>query len=527
VRRRWGVALAVALVILAGLSIAGSLWLDHYMSTGLRARAVEVLEERLQSKVQLAGLDVSLGRHVVVRGEGLVVRHHGREDVPPLVSIDTFEAAVPWSGFFERPPRLAAVSVDGLRITTPPKGNGGGRDRESGGCQSRGEVAEPSGGREPSPFLIDKLVSRRASLTLLPSRPDKRPRVFDIAHVTLSGFALDRPAGFEAALTNPVPRGEIATNGAFGPWNPGEPGATPVRGTYIFAEADMSTIKGITGQLESTGQYQGPLRQILVDGEVQVSDFGLTTSHHRLPLRTTFKACVDGTDGDTYLDGVDARLAETAIEARGKVEGQVGVDGRFIVLDVTIAEGRIDDLLRLAVDDDPPLMTGRVDVNTSFELPPGDAEVVERLNLAGRFTLREARFSEGKVQGKINELSRRGRGDMDEERATPVRSAFGGAFSLDDAVLRLSRFQFAVPGAVVQLQGDYGLKSERIDFAGRVRTEARVSQMTTGFKSLLLKAIDPLFARDGAGAIFPITIGGTRSKPSMKVDVAKALLRKN
>jgi hypothetical protein len=91
----------------------------------------------------------------------------------------------------------------------------------------------------------------------------------------------------------------------------------------------------------------------------------------------------------------------------------------------------------------------------------------------------------------------------------------------------LSDFRFAVPGALVQLRGTYGLKSEKIDFTGRVRTEARVSEMTTGFKSVLLKAIDPLFARDGAGAIFPISIGGTRDKPSMKVDVKKALLRKD
>jgi hypothetical protein len=58
-------------------------------------------------------------------------------------------------------------------------------------------------------------------------------------------------------------------------------------------------------------------------------------------------------------------------------------------------------------------------------------------------------------------------------------------------------------------------------------TDARVSDMTTGVKSVLLKVVDPLFARDGKGAVFPITIGGTRKKPSFSVDVKRALLRKD
>lgn len=45
--------------------------------------------------------------------------------------------------------------------------------------------------------------------------------------------------------------------------------------------------------------------------------------------------------------------------------------------------------------------------------------------------------------------------------------------------------------------------------------------------AILLKAVDPLFARNGSGAVFPVSIGGTRAKPEMKVDVKKALLRRD
>ncbi len=49
------------------------------------------------------------------------------------------------------------------------------------------------------------------------------------------------------------------------------------------------------------------------------------------------------------------------------------------------------------------------------------------------------------------------------------------------------------------------------EFKGRVRTEATASQMTTGWKSMLLRAIDPLLKKDGAGVELPISITGTRN----------------
>lgn len=93
------------------------------------------------------------------------------------------------------------------------------------------------------------------------------------------------------------------------------------------------------------------------------------------------------------------------------------------------------------------------------------------------------------------------------------------------AVLRLPRVRFAVPGALVQLGGFYNLKSEAISFSGQVVTNVRVSQMTTGATSVLLKAVDPVFTRGGHGTIVPITIGGTRTAPSIHVDVRRLLRR--
>jgi hypothetical protein len=44
-------------------------------------------------------------------------------------------------------------------------------------------------------------------------------------------------------------------------------------------------------------------------------------------------------------------------------------------------------------------------------------------------------------------------------------------------------------------------------------------------KRIFLKPIDPLFRRDGAGAVLPIKIGGTRGDPSFKLDIGRVLTR--
>ena len=62
---------------------------------------------------------------------------------------------------------------------------------------------------------------------------------------------------FTATLTNPLPKGQIETTGTFGPWQKGDPGATPLGGDYSFQKADLDTIKGIGGILNSTGIVRG------------------------------------------------------------------------------------------------------------------------------------------------------------------------------------------------------------------------------------------------------------------------------
>ena len=118
---------------------------------------------------------------------------------------------------------------------------------------------------------------------------------------------------------------------------------------------------------------------------------------------------VDGANGDTLLEDVQARLAETPIQARGAVVRAKDVKGRHVSLDVTIDEGRIEDVLRLVADADEPPLPG-VSVQSKVLVPAGDEKVIDRLQLDGRFALAQARFTSYNVQKRITELSRRARG---------------------------------------------------------------------------------------------------------------------
>ena len=77
---------------------------------------------------------------------------------------------------------------------------------------------------------------------------------------------------------------------------------------------------------------------------------------------------------------------------------------------------------------------------------------------------------------------------------------------------------FHIPGAELDLAGTFNLDSEVVDFEGPVRTQAKVSQMVKSrWKRILLKPVDPIFSRDGAGAAFYLRVDGTRDKPDFKV----------
>jgi uncharacterized glyoxalase superfamily protein PhnB len=331
-------------------------------------------------------------------------------------------------------------------------------------------------------------------------------------------------------LTNPRPVGTIHSTGSFGPWLVADPGESPIQGEYQFDHADLSGFKGIAGILSSTGKYQGTLRDLTVDGDTDTPDFRLTHFGNALPLKTHFHARVDATNGDTWLEPVDATLGHSHFTAQGQVvrvlDPNAPTDhptskGHDIALNINVDAARIEDFLRLASHTSTPLLTGALTMKTTLHIPPGHDPVHERLNLKGVFNLDQVRFASTKIQDGITQLSLRGQGLPREIKATDpttVRSTMTGDFQLAGGVITLPALTYAVPGATIQLKGTYGVEGGALDFAGSAKLDATVSQMVGGVLGALLKPADRFFKKDGAGTEIPLHISGTREDPRFGID---------
>lgn len=478
----------------------------------LQDRAVSALSEHFASDVEFTDLQVSLYPKIVIRGEGLVLRFHGRTDVPPLISIKKVSAEIGLWELFRRTHHVRRITLEGLKVTMPP-------------VEPRAPITSHPTLRkkDPQPFrvVVDEIIADDAELDMLVRDPNKPPRSFAIRSLRLQHAGLGQPMIYQATLTNPVPVGEIDSHGQFGPWQRDEPRLTPVAGTYTFTHADLSTIRGLSGILSSKGQFNGLLDRIEVQGETSTPDFSLGLSGHPVPLDTRFHAIVDGTTGNTLLDPVHAKLLNSEVVARGGVFRVPGNRYRRVLLDAVSNHARLEDLLRLALTADKPPLTGDVTFRTRIDIPPGKGAVADRLRLEGEFHISSAQFSQLDIQNKVASLSRRGSGHTAAESSGSVASDFAGKFVLGDGVMTFSNLTFKVPGASVYLDGTYALHDQEIDFQGSLRLQATLSQLTTGRKSALLRHFDKLFEKEGAGTFVPIRITGTVSNPHFALDIKR------
>ena len=125
-----------------------------------------------------------------------------------------------------------------------------------------------------------------------------------------------------------------------------------------------------------------------------------------------------------------------------------------------------------------------------------------------------AHFTDEPIQQKLDAFSKRSQGKIKDTNDSPtndVHSDLQGTFTLSNGLLSFSRLDFTIPGTRVDLTGTYSLDGNQIDFHGTARLDAKLSQMVTGWKSVLLKPVDPFFSKHGAGTEVPVKVTGTKS----------------
>ena len=512
--RRWRWMAGFLLIFVAASMVCVRLVIARAQPI-LRARVIETLSARFKSRVELADLNVWVGDGVHVEGKGL--RIFGTIDpnlweagAQPLLEIGQFRFQTSLRSLFREPMHVDIMYVDGLVVNVPPTN----RRQEIKDLRQRGQKMKIS-------IAVDRFVCANTKLIINPARPSKPPLEFDISDLRLKDIGPGLPLRFDATLVNPKPVGAIHSTGRFGPLNEKSPRESAVAGDYSFTHADLGTLPGIGGILSSTGKYGGTLGRIEVDGQTDTPDFQIAVSGHRVPLHTDFHAIVDGTDGDTYLDPVKATVLHSSFTARGKIVRIKNPHGHDVELEVVLGRARVEDLLKLGVRTDPPVMTGVIAMRTRLSLPAGGEDIGKRLELAGNFHLPAAQFTNDKVQGRIDWLSMHSLGTngvAEGQAEQAVTSDLKGTFTLSQGVLSFSYLHFLVPGTHADMTGKYTLDGDTFAFHGLLRLNAKLSQMTTGWKSILLKPVDPFFHKNGAGAEIPFTISGTREAPRFGLD---------
>jgi hypothetical protein len=528
-RNRWLAWVAgVLFLTLAALAIV-AVFLVRRVEPFLRAQLVATLSQRFSARVELDRFHVSLLHGLDAEGEGLRIwppsQAAGAEPASngdPLIRLDRFRFRAPLHFRGGQPIRIRSVELSGLTLHIPPKWR-----LEHPSPQAADAPPATAAPRWLS-FAVDSVQCSGVELLLETGKPEKLPVAFEIPQLTLTGITPEGAMHFEADLTNPLPRGPVHSTGTFGPWQVSDPGESPVSGDYRLENADLASIKGIAGILTSTGHYQGTLRALVVDGEAGTPDFRLTNFGNSLPLHTRFHARVDGTDGDTWLDSVDATLGHSHFTAQGpivRIAPEPGdalrPGGHDIALSVNVDRARVEDFLFLAGKSPTPLLTGDVTAKAELHIPPGVEPVHRRLRIDGVCHLDRVRFTSAKIQDGLRQLSLRGQGRPDDIKTTDaenIESAMDGKFQVADAVIVLPQLSYNVPGAQIELKGKYGLEGGTLDFAGTAKMQATVSQMVGGWKGFLLKPADRFFKKDGAGTEIAVHLEGTRENPDFGID---------
>ena len=482
--------ISLALVIVIGIS--AFLW--HRYWPFAQQSIIQNLQEAGDSHVTVRSFRTTYFPSPGAVLEG-VVFIHGTKFPAPLITIDRLTIRGSYFGLIGR--RVSNITADGLHIIIPPFGTG-----------------------EPfhittSTITIGEIVTHNAILDFYSDPHDQHPFRFDIHDADLRNVGWNGPLSYRVQLHNPEPPGEITAAGKFGVWDQSNPANTPVSGDYKFDQADLSVFDGISGILSSTGKFQGHLGRIDISGTTNTPDFMVNMSGHTVPLNTDFTAHVDGTNGDTFLDRVDARFRKTRVFAKGSIAGRPNQDGKLAQIDLSTKDGRVEDVLRLFVKQEPSPMSGAISLTTRADLPPGDAPFLKKLKLAGHFEVADGRLSNPETQTGLDKLSAGARGLKKDGPVEPVTAEVEGTVQLQNAIGRFSDLDFRIPGAHARVRGTYNVISHQIDLDGQMWLDTKLSNTTTGAKALASKVIDPFFHKGRhKGEIVPVRMGGTYEKPS-------------
>jgi hypothetical protein len=428
---------------------------------------------------------------------------------PPIVSIQRLKIEAHYLDIVFRPGYLARIFTKDFEVHVPELGT---------------KFSQSDWKAKNSKARVGEIELDGSILEIARSEDHEALR-FEIHKARLKSVSRDQPFSYEVDFRNPVPPGEIKAHGKFGPWNKGQAGATPLSGEYSFTDADLGTFHGIAGTLSSKGKFSGVLGHIETSGDIKVPNFEVTRSHHSVALSTEFHASVDGMNGNVQLEKLSGSFLKTHVEGQGQIASHPNGHGKYTDVDLDVSNGRIQDVFFLFVKAPKSPFSGTTSFRAHVTLPPGKGQFLHKVRLSGDFGIAGGQFTKASTQNSVDTFSERARGEKPEDDKKPkddkdqadddrAISNLSGHVDLRNATASFRNFAFEVPGAKAEMHGTYQLEKTAIDLHGTLRSDAELSQMSSGFKSVLLKPFNSFFKKKHAGAVVQVHLLGTYDDPN-------------
>lgn len=499
---RWGVVVAALLVAaVAGLS---ALLVARWPYT--QERVISAVEGFTGSAVTFARFNADVFPEPGCTIENVTLDRHTPQ---PIARAERISIHSSWLSVLTFRKRIRRIQTQGLRIHLPSNLPPPIKNIGSDGLRN---------------VVVGEFVADGTTIDVASDTGDD-PARFAIHHLRLSQVGTNERSAYETVLDIPNPPGELRSSGTVGPFSSGNRAQIPVAGTFELRRASLDKYKGLAGNIDGRGAFQGPIENVHVTGTAVASNFEVNRTGHAVDLRSSYSAAVNGTSGDVILESIDAEFLRTHLSVHGSV---TGTHGKNISVYFTGDRARVEDLLSMFTRADAPALRGPIVLRVAADLPSGREPFLRRVILRGSFAIRNARWGQQRTQVKVNSLSARARGDKEQvEHRTPdqvdeVLSQLSGDASLKAGVATLSGVSFRVPGATATGGGTYNLITKHVDLRGTVSMAADASQAASGIKSFLLKPFDVLFRRNNEkGATLPVSITGQYPTPNYRVGLTK------
>ena len=498
--RLWilGLGLLVVILMAAGVWFIGTYWPYRY-------RTVQpMLESVFASQVKIGHYHRIYFPHPGFMATDIVLRRNSAPDLPPFGSVASVTVQGTWHDLLLLQKRVRLVDVTGLHIVIPPLGSQANHEDFPAGS---------SAGFSGPSAVIGQLSIHQSTLDILRNNGSRYS--FPIQLLVIRNLEKNQALTYDVDMRNAKPDGRILAKGSFGPLNPSNLGATPLSGDFTFAPVNLKDLGGISGTLSSTGHFQGTLASIDANATEKTPDFAVGGGQPT-PFTASIHCSINGLNGDVVLDGMEAKTGATIIHVQGRVAGSP----KAIDVDIDVAGGRVQDVMRPFTHDKVPI-AGLVWLRSHAHLDPAQngSKFLQRLSMEGSFNAPTERLTDPATEQKLSAFSQRAQGaksppsessaaQQDSGSSADVLSSLNGQARIRNSVLSTQRISLQIPGAEVDLSGTFNLRDRTVHLTGNLSMQSDISHAATGFKSILLKPLIPIFKKKNAGAVIPIAITG-------------------